>query len=445
MTTARVAAVGALLAAVALVAILMFNGGGPGYEVKMTFENAGGLVKGNNVDIGGKPIGTVEDIELTEDNQVQITVSVDGAYAPLHQGTTAVIRATSLSGIANRYISISPGPDNSPELAEGGVLGTDKTTTRVDLDQVFDTFDKPTRKALQTFIRQYATAYTGRGPQANRGFKYFNAALSTTQQVSDQLIRDQPRFERFVIDTSRLVTALASRRNDLAQLVGNANATSAAIAAENQALARAIGLLPGTLRQANTTFANLRPALDDLDPLLSESAKVAPDLQRFFHDLRPVVSRADPTFRSLNKLVHQNGPANDATDALQDLPELSQQAGTAFPNTITALQKGQKVIEFGRPYTPDLAGWITKFAEAAAPYDANGHYARVTPAFWAFNFNSGTNQLAANDPNQRANGLTTGQLKRCPGAASQPTADLSAPFTEGGTLDCNPAQVPPGP
>ena len=43
----RVAALGAVVAAVALVAIVLFGGVSSGYEVKATFINGGQLVKGN--------------------------------------------------------------------------------------------------------------------------------------------------------------------------------------------------------------------------------------------------------------------------------------------------------------------------------------------------------------------------------------------------------------
>ena len=42
-------------------------------------------------------------------------------------------------------------------------------------------------------------------------------------------------------------------------------------------------------------------------------------------------------------------------------------------------------------------------------------------------------------------GLSTGNERRCPGAATQAPPDGSAPFTDGGNVDCNPALVPPGP
>ena len=69
--------------------------------------------------VAGQPIGKVDDIDLTDDAQADVTISVD---EPLHEGTTAIIRATSLSGVANRYVSITPGPDNGPELDDGATL-----------------------------------------------------------------------------------------------------------------------------------------------------------------------------------------------------------------------------------------------------------------------------------------------------------------------------------
>src|SRR5919109_1900385 len=138
MTIARGAAIGSLIAAVIAVGVLMFGGGG-GTEYKVRLQNAGQLVTGNQVQIGGKGAGKIKDIELTDDNQAEITFTVDDQFAPLHEGTTATVRVISLPSIANRNISLHPGPNSAPEVPEGGMLETDKTTTPVDLDQIFDT------------------------------------------------------------------------------------------------------------------------------------------------------------------------------------------------------------------------------------------------------------------------------------------------------------------
>ena len=42
------------------------------------------------------------------------------------------------------------------------------------------------------------------------------------------------------------------------------------------------------------------------------------------------------------------------------------------------------MLEFARPYIPELVGWFRDFGVGAANYDANGHYARIQPIFNAF-------------------------------------------------------------
>src|SRR5919197_5628382 len=115
MTIARGAAIGSLLAAIVVVAILMF-GSDNGTDYILRFQNAGQLVKGNQVQVAGKRVGKVKDIELTKDNFAQVKVSIDKDFAPLHRGTQATIRLTSLPSIANRVISLQPGPNNAPEI-----------------------------------------------------------------------------------------------------------------------------------------------------------------------------------------------------------------------------------------------------------------------------------------------------------------------------------------
>ena len=66
MTIARAAAVLALALAILLAAwLLVFRGGG-GTEYTLLFENAGQLVPDNDVQVGGRRVGSVKKIELTD-------------------------------------------------------------------------------------------------------------------------------------------------------------------------------------------------------------------------------------------------------------------------------------------------------------------------------------------------------------------------------------------
>ncbi|MFL6034588.1 MAG: MlaD family protein, partial [Gaiellaceae bacterium] len=127
MTAARGVALVALAAVIAVVAVVLLRDGGT-TTYRLRFQDAGQLVKDDDVQVGGRRVGSVRDIKLTDDNQAEIEIAVDRDFAPLHDGTTATIRATSLSGIANRYVALSPGANSRPALGAGSLLGPDKTT-----------------------------------------------------------------------------------------------------------------------------------------------------------------------------------------------------------------------------------------------------------------------------------------------------------------------------
>ena len=313
----RVAALGALIAAIALVAIILF-GGGSDYTVKATFINGGQLVKGNPVQSGGVAIGSVQSIKITDNGQAEVTMTVQDDKAPLRVGTRARIRQFSQSGIANRYVDLDF-PDNSSgqTIESNGRLPASSTTTQVDLDQLFNTLDPDTRKSLQDFFKGSSNQFKGKGALANKGFEYLNPALSTSRRLFGELNRDTPVLERFLVDSSKLVTALAEKRDDLSGLVGNLNTTTRALANQKQALADSIALLPPVMRRSNTTFVNLRAALDDTDPLVDASKPVARRLGPFLEDARKLAADAEPTVADLRQTIRRSGPSNDLIDLSQ--------------------------------------------------------------------------------------------------------------------------------
>lgn len=447
MTASRGVAIGLLVLAAGLLAYVILGGNGE-RQYRLLFQTAGQLVTDNDVQIGGRRIGSVKKIELTDNNQAMITIAVQEPYAPLHAGTTAVQRMTSLSGVANRYVQLSPGADSNPELPEDAVIPNDKTTTIVDLDQLFDTLDPKTSEGLRNTIRGFGTWYAGRGYQGNQVAKYFAPSLAATRKVLEKLSADQPALKALVRDTSQVVTTLGNESGTLTDLVTNTNTTLGAIADENEGLAEALDYLPQTLRRGSTTFVDLRATLDDLDKLVAASKPASKNLAPFLATLRPLLQEAGPTVGQLAKLLRQPGPDNDFTDLLNSSPALAKEASTTFPASVKALNRGTPVLSFFRPYAPDLTGWFRDFGQSAANYDANGHYARIGANFNAFSYDQATNLLTSVPPAQRVPGVPSNPtaVARCPGGASQAPADGSAPWRDvSGNLDCDPSVVPPGP
>jgi phospholipid/cholesterol/gamma-HCH transport system substrate-binding protein len=436
----------ALAAAVILLAIV-FLGGNGGHKYTLVFQNAGQLVPDNQVLIGGSPAGTVESIGLTDENLAEIHISVD---QELHEGTTAVIRATSLSGVANHYVSISPGPNSNPALGDGAELGLASTTTPVDIDQLFNTFPPRVQKGLSDFIRGNAAIYSGQGKNGNEAYKYFGTALNRAGAFARELNSDQRLLSRFIVSSADLTTAVAGRGEQLSSAVANANTAFTAIASETAAFDATLRRLPPVFRQSNTTFVNLRAALDDLEPLVNTAKPATKDLAPFLRELRPIFQKLVPFTRDLRLLVDRPGRANDAAELLAVLPQVENLTSRTFPHAAQASEDFQPNLEFIRAYTPDFFNALGKLGQVAGYYDGNGHYVRAaTAAQNLFRYNPATSQLEPISKAQQFEPFGSTQTRqRCPGGATQPAPDGSNPWVSDDSVDaseCDPGDVPPGP
>jgi phospholipid/cholesterol/gamma-HCH transport system substrate-binding protein len=452
----RAAAMAAVLLGAVAVVVLVLGGGGGSYTVHARFQNASQLVKGNLVQVSGKEVGKVEEISITDDGQADLKLRIDEDYAPLHTDTHATVRASSLSGIANRYIDLQLGGAGR-KIPDGGVLEQTNTVTAVDLDQLFNTFDPQTRDDLRRLIRGFAQSYAGQGEAANPGWLYVNPSLSAASRFFGELNRDTDLFQRFIVASSKLVTDVADRRDDLAGLITNLADTTNAIGRRNVELAQAVKTLPEFMRRANSAFVNLRSTLDDLDPLVDESKPVAKKLRPFLAELRPLARDARPTIKQLATLMKKSGKNNDLIEltrgtvpfadiAVRDGERNGAQREGSFPASTKALRGATPLLNFARPYAVDLTGWFDDYSHSGV-YDALGGSSRVSLNANAFTLVG--NVLTPIPIDLRDDvyaatlgsaGLgTLGQRQRCPGSMERGAVWKPSP-----DYNCDETEVPPG-
>jgi phospholipid/cholesterol/gamma-HCH transport system substrate-binding protein len=461
----RIAAVLALVGAV-IVVLLLVLGGGSSYTVTAEFENASQLVTGNNVSVAGAPVGSIKKISLADDGQALVELEIsDSAYAPLPEGTHATVRSQSLSGIANRYVDLDlPTQPDGKSISSGGQIPQTDTTSEVDLDQLFNTLNKPTVDHLKQVIQGFARAYDGVGAKANRGFHYLNPFLSTSRRVFEELNSDQANLEGLVVDAAGLTSTLDAKSPEISQLVANLNGMLGTIGSQQASLASAVGQLPDFMRQFNTTAVNLRAALDDVQPLVNATRPVARKLQPFAKRLRGFARDAVPTVRGVNGIVKAPGAANDLIELtrLQDpLAEIgvgpvnrngASRQGT-LPASSDALRDSLDQVSTLRAYAPELTGWFDDFGHSGFP-DAFGGIGRISTTANAFTpgvpgvnvcgilevLGSLCNALNGDD---LYNALGAKFLRRCPGANERGLTDDQ--LTQGGSVDCDPNEKPLGP
>jgi phospholipid/cholesterol/gamma-HCH transport system substrate-binding protein len=472
----RIAAVLALLGAIVVVLLLVL-GGGSSYTVTAQFANASQLVTGNNVNVAGAPVGSIKQISLSDDGQALVKMEIsDSAYTPLPEGTHATVRSQSLSGIANRYIDLDlPAEDEGKSISSGGEISQADTTSEVDLDQLFNTLDKPTVDSIKQVIQGFARSYDGVGPKANQGFHYLNPFLSTSRRVFSELNSDQANLESLVVDAAGLMGTLNAKSPEISQLVANLNGMLGTIGEQQSSLASAVGQLPDFMRQFNTTAVNLRAALDDVQPLINATRPVARKLQPFAKRLRGFARDAVPTIRGLNGVIKAPGAANDLIELtrLQD-PLAAIGVGPvdrngasrpgALPASAQSLRDSLDQVSTLRAYAPELTGWFDDFGHSGFP-DAFGGIGRISTTLNTFSAgppSSGipcTNPLGTLplppigvdpcqvlSPTDLLNSLEGSGIKyleRCPGSNERGLSEEQ--LTQGGTVNCDPNQVPVGP
>jgi phospholipid/cholesterol/gamma-HCH transport system substrate-binding protein len=435
---ARVAAIASVVVAVVLVALLVL-GASPNYTLRANFQDAGGLVTGDDVLIGPARVGSVQSIGLTPDGQAQVVMGLDSSIGEMPQGTVARIYENSLSGIANKYVVLEPGT-GAERIPDGGVIQSDHTYSQVNLDELFDTLTPRTRAGLRGFIRGEAASISGRAPEANRTLQYLAPALLSTSNVTHELARNEPIFDSLLVQGAQAMQTLASRTTQLSQLVSNTNVTTAAIASQSQSLERALTLLAPALSHSTSTFKGLRSTLDVLDPLVVKSIPASRRLAEFAAALGQLTRASIPTVGSLNALIRNPSGGGDLISLLQATPSLARLAQASFPRMIKEFNDSQPQVDYFREYTPDVVAALTNLGQIGGYFDANGHYARTQPFFGAFGVD-GVNQLTSRFPSQRFQGLGVART-RCPGAAVQAAPDGSSPWLVPG---CSLANLPPGP
>ncbi len=459
----RGAAAVALLLALGAVGYLLL-GNGDTYTVRAQFQAATQMNKGNMVQVAGRRVGTVKSIALTDNGQAELELEIeDPDYSPLRRGTEADIRLASLTGVANRYVELRI-PEGRPgrkgglgTIANGEAITSVDTSSAVDLDQLFNLFDKRTRRGLRGFIRGNARLYRGRADEANAGWEYLNPSLVASTRLFRELNYDTEVLEQFLVSSSKLVTDIADRRDDLSALVDRLATMTGAIAREETNLSGAIAELPPFMRRANSTFVNLRSTLDELAPLVEESKPNVPKLRAVLAELRPFAQNARPTIRDLADLVGSPGKSDDLLDLAKSVPPFRDIAigpvnrnGKSRPGSFVigaeSLRKQREPFAFFRPYLVDFTGWLDDFSHSGI-YDALGSASRVATSVNAFAVVGSNMKIVPQEIRDELGNAVVrfGQINRCPGATERPAEDKSNPWKPTPTFNCDLQQVPPGP
>jgi phospholipid/cholesterol/gamma-HCH transport system substrate-binding protein len=443
---ARLVALLALAIAVVAVGVVLVTGGSS-YVVHARFYDAGQLVNGDLVTVGGHQVGSIGSIKLSPDGFADVELHIsDESITPIHAGTIATIGQLSLTGVANRFVGLQLS-GAGPVIHDGGALPFTQTRGIVDLDTLLDSLTPRVRAQIDELIK--TGAYFVKHPtaaQLNQFELYLNPAFSQSTQLISQVLSDKFSLDRLLASTAQIATALAAHNADLSGAVTNTAAVLREIAGQRTVLQDTLVRAPGVLHQATGVLTDVNFTLGKLNPVLTDVQPVAPHLATLLRKVVPVAHDAIPTIQGVQALI----PGAEA--ALQGLPPVLAKATPAVRSLTEALKGILPILAGLRPYGPDaVAGFFNGVGGASGGgYDANGHYlkALLTVQAGGDTLTGLLNFLGSlvGKTTGAVVGLKgrTGLLAPCPGGGNAPAWDNSNPWNNPdipkstGNL-CNPA------
>lgn len=308
---AAVAVLGATGAGVA--AAQASDAWGGGLVMVAEFADASPLLVGNEVKSGGAPIGEVLALD-TDHGVAQVTLRIDNAGLPVHEGAHATIRPVSLLG--ERFVDLDRGVPSAPAIEDGAVLPVSQTVTNTDLDQVLNSVDDPTGESLAMLVTTLGQGVQGNGANTNETLRALTPALTDTQGFAS-VLQDQNALLNGLVDkVTPVAESLATDRGkSLDGLVGSADQLLKATADRQQQLEGTIGELPGALASARTTLDHVTgtanattPTLGSLRPTTDNLVAISDELQHFSDSLDPALASAQPVLDRGRELLDSARP-----------------------------------------------------------------------------------------------------------------------------------------
>lgn len=371
------------------------------YETSVVLDSASNLVEDGPVLVNGFEAGHVRSIKV-ENGKAVVRLALDEDFAPLHEGARVVMswKAT----LSERRLEVTDGPEKNAQVPDGGMIPGEQPSP-VELDDVLAALDAPTRQHVSSLLKNLNQTLDGHEADAAATVEAAGPALEALGRIAQEVGADEPAIRNLVIRLNQIMAILGQRDDKLRQTVDSLSDVTAEVADRRTQLRDTLNELPPTLKSLRGTMQGIEDVSDDAVPLLEDLEPATAKLGPLAHDLKPVMQDLRPLAADLR-------PALAATsELLTYTPGLLDRTQDLVPDAEKALTKSATAVDYMRPYTPEMTGYLSTWASAFANWDANGNFARILGAdgLTGVNVNPGVVPPGVTDDPYPAPGGVVGQ------------------------------------
>jgi len=394
--------VAGLLLAAMLIALpaIGSNGTSGDYKVRGIFDNGSFVVNGEEVRVAGAPVGTVESVDVTGNDEIAsdeggphavpgkavvVMKITDSGFKDFRTDASCLIRPQSLIG--EKYVDCTPtqpraaGTPPPPPLQQIGddqpgsgqyLLPLENNGKTVDLDLIQNIQRLPFRDRFRIILNDLGVGLAGRGQDLGEVIDRANPALRQTDRVLAILAQQNQQLASLASNGDRVLEPLARNRTHVTGFFHNAAIAGQATAERSAALEEGLSKFPETLRQVRLTMTKLKSFADQGIPLFTDLNVAAPGISKATVNLPRFAKETIPALTTLGDAAQTAGPKLAASD-----PLLADLAGTAQTAQPVGINFGSLLDTFERTQGFQfLMNFIYNTSGSLNGFDQFGHYQR---------------------------------------------------------------------
>jgi phospholipid/cholesterol/gamma-HCH transport system substrate-binding protein len=365
--------------------------------------------QGQSVRVAGVQVGKITASQLRNGVAYVETQIEPKWWDKLQVRTDATGLLRPRTGLKDMFIELDPGGEGEL-VPEGGSIPVENTSPDIDPDEFLSAFDTDTRTYLQLLINGAGKGLDGRGDDLNAVFKRLGPTQRDLNRVTEAIASRREDLKELVHRYGQLTNTLADRDREIKRLVSASEAVFESFANQDANISLAVSRLPGTLAQTERTLTKadayadlLGPTLEELRPPFRQLATTNEQIIPFMEEAAPITrDRIRPFVRAARPFVNDLRPAarqlNRATpDFVATFHELNRffNIGALNPNGAEPLYP--TVAENNARRDEGYLWWLgwtgMNTASMFSTSDANGAFRR---AYFGLSCETIKNQLATN-------------------------------------------------
>jgi len=237
------------------------------FALNADFASANGLVPQAEVRVSGVHVGTVLEIADASDGGALVKMALQPDIH-LRQDVRAVIRPKTLLG--EKFVElVRTQGSGQPYLQSGATIPKAQTGQAIEIDDILNAMDAPTRKAMSESFRELGVALDGRQADVSAALAPLDSTITNLRPLARVGESRQQELDRILTNLNIIMQALADEQDQLGHIVDSGDTVMSAIASRDQALA-------GTVRNGAAVFGSLDQAFSGATAADRASLKKSP-------------------------------------------------------------------------------------------------------------------------------------------------------------------------